>query len=148
MRIILEDVPDELARELFALLAKHQSVQAVQDAQWTETRAEQLLRDLPTNATQIIRHAVAGKGWAAAKQLRGPNGSDSLRGRSGAITKAINRGTAKGRWPTGMPQPVEAQYDPDNPSYQRTTGYVMTEDLVPVFEAALRRIDTDTETDA
>jgi hypothetical protein len=137
---VLEGVSEELARELFALLGRH-GAEAVQDTQWTVTRAAQLLRDLPTTAVQIIRLAAKGDGWVAAEHLRGPDGTESLRGRSGAITKAINRGVSKKRWPAGMPQPVEAQYDPENPSYQRTTGYVMNEDLVPVFLAALKRID-------
>ncbi|MFE7588821.1 hypothetical protein ACFU6K_05430 [Kitasatospora sp. NPDC057512] len=144
MRLVLDGVSEDLARELFALLGRHGAAPVLQDAQWTVTRAAQLLRDLPATAVQIIRLAAEGEGWVASDHLRGPDGSESLRGRSGAITKAVNRGAAKKRWPVGMPLPVEAQYDPENPSYQRTTGYVMNEDLVPVFKAALTRIDRET----
>ncbi len=33
------------------------------------------------------------------------------------------------------------QYDPDNPSYQRTKGYTMPEELLPAFREAFARID-------
>ncbi|MFE1949942.1 hypothetical protein ACFW9D_05670 [Streptomyces sp. NPDC059524] len=142
MRLIIEDVPEDLAREIAALIGKHGSASAATFApEWTVTRAEQLLRDIPSVAAKLIREAVAGNGWAAADKLRGPDGTASLRGRSGAITKAINRGAAAKRWPADMDAPVQAQYDPENPSYQRTTGYVMPEDLVPVFRAAIERVD-------
>ncbi|MFG3369643.1 hypothetical protein ACGF0K_32380 [Streptomyces sp. NPDC048156] len=142
MRIIIEDVPEDLARDIAALIGGHQSEPPVSfTPEWTVTRAEQLLRDLPKVAAQLIREAAAGNGWAPAEKLRGPDGKESLRGRSGAITKAINRGAASQRWPANMPAPVQAQYDPEVPAYQRTTGYVMTEDLVPVFRAAVERVD-------
>ncbi|WP_331756755.1 hypothetical protein [Streptomyces decoyicus] len=141
MRIIIEDVPDDLAREIAALIGHHQDSPPVTfTPEWTVTRAVQLLRDLPAVASQLIREAVAGNGWAPAENLRGPDGKASLRGRSGAITKAVNRGAAAGKWPKEMPVPVQAQYDPENPAYQRTMGYEMPEDLVPVFRAAIDRI--------
>ncbi|MFE6895192.1 hypothetical protein [Streptomyces sp. NPDC057694] len=142
MRIIIEDAPEDLALEIAALIGRHASHESVTlNADWTVPRAEMLLRDLPTTAGRLIREAVLGDGWAAAERLRGADGSGSLRGRSGAITKAITRGTVAGRWPDGMPSPVQAQYDPDVPSYQRTVGYRMADDLVTVFRAAMDRID-------
>lgn len=33
-----------------------------------------------------------------------------------------------------------AQYDPNNPSYQRTTGFTMPEELLPPFKAALDQL--------
>ncbi|MFJ3699474.1 hypothetical protein ACIPW9_36020 [Streptomyces sp. NPDC090052] len=141
MRIIFEDVPDDLARDIAKLVARHDTPPpATFTPEWTVTRAEHLLRDLPAVALQLIREAVLGNGWADADKLRGPDGKASLRGRSGAITKAVNRGAAAGRWPAGVDVPIQAQYDPENPSYQRTTGYVMPDDLVPVFRAAIDRI--------
>ena len=35
---------------------------------------------------------------------------------------------------------ARAQYDPINPSYHRTTGFTMSEALLPVFRAAVRQL--------
>jgi hypothetical protein len=35
---------------------------------------------------------------------------------------------------------VIAQYDPNSPSYQRTTGFTMPEELLPPFRAALEQL--------
>ncbi|MET8538720.1 hypothetical protein ABZV67_45510 [Streptomyces sp. NPDC005065] len=144
MRIIIEDVSEELTREIAALIGRRQDSTKVSiDAEWSVARAELLLRDLPAVAGQLIREAVHGDGWAPAERLRGVDGTASLRGRSGAITKAITRGAVAQHWPSGMPQPLHAQYDPDRPSTQRTIGYRMAAELVPTFRAAVMRVDGD-----
>lgn len=141
MRIIIEDVPDDLARELLALIGRQGTTTVTVTPEWTPTRAEHLLRDLPAIAAQVIREAAAGNGWAPADKLRGPDGTDSLRGRTGAITKAITRGAKANRWPVGMETPVAAQYDPEIPSYQRTIGFIMPEHLLLPFQMAIHNID-------
>ncbi len=139
MKIIIEDVTEELARELVQIAASHGASLTTSSPEWSPTRAEALLRDLPDTALEIIRITVQGKGWGDATQLRGDDGA-SLRGRTGAITKAINRGVRTGRFPEGLPAPVIAQYDPNNPSYQRTTGFVMPEEALSPFTEAVGRL--------
>ena len=144
MRIIIEDVPDDLAKEIAALIGSHQAELPLKFTPvWTAERAELLLRDLPGVAAQLIREAVRGGGWAPAEKFRGPDGKDSLRGRSGAITKAVTRGALAERWPKEMPTPVRAMYDPEVAGYRRTLGYQMDHDLLPAFEAAIERIDSE-----
>ncbi|WP_329299191.1 hypothetical protein OG410_12515 [Streptomyces sp. NBC_00659] len=144
MRIVLEEVPDELARELFALLGQADKLPVAFTPEWTVSRAAALLRDLPTAAIEIIRAAaMADDGWASAEVFRGPDGKASLRGRTGAITKAIQRGATRKDWPADMPVPVQAQYDPNIPAFQRTSGFRMHADCVPVFRAAIERIEAN-----
>lgn len=152
MRITIDNIPDEIAHEiatgLITLLTQRTSVEVINHEaavlsitpEWTPDRAAALLRDLPDSAAGIIRAAARNNGWSDASALRGPDGDASLRGQASAITKAINRGARRGTWPQGMPLPVAAQYDPNNPSYQRTTGYSMPEEIVPAFRTALDQI--------
>ncbi|WP_405672921.1 hypothetical protein [Streptomyces sp. NBC_01530] len=139
MRIVIEDVPDDFARELIQLAADRGLNIAVAPAQWTAARAEALLRDLPDAALEIIRVTVDGKGWGDAERLRGADGS-ALTGRTGAITQAIKRGIKTGRLPDGLATPVIATYDPNASGYQRTSGFTMPEEMLPAFEAAFKRL--------
>ncbi|NLU75522.1 hypothetical protein HCC61_23130 [Streptomyces sp. HNM0575] len=141
MKIVIEDVSEAFARQLVELAATNGLVVAVEpeSLQWTAGRAESLLRDIPDAALEIIRVTVDGNGWGDASNLRGEDGA-SLKGRTGAITKAIKRGVKTGRLPEGLPTPVIASYDPNNPSYQRTAGFTMPEELLPAFRDAFKRI--------
>ena len=69
---------------------------------WTTALAESLLRDLPAFSRRIIRTTVGGHGWGSAELLREDDGS--LRGRSTAIKRAVERGIKDGRFPEGNPQ--------------------------------------------
>jgi hypothetical protein len=139
VRIVFEDVSEDFALTLTELLAAHGHTPVTVEHEWTPARAEALLRDLPERAVQIIRVTVDGDGWGPAGELRGTENA-SLRGRSGAIAQAVKRGIRAGRFPDGLPVPVSAQYDPNNQSYQRTAGYVMAEEHLPAFRAALARL--------
>jgi hypothetical protein len=139
MRIIIEDVPEDLGRELVELAASRGLRIAAPRLEWTPARAETLLRDLPDAALEIIQRTVEGGGWGDASLFRG-NDDASLRGRTGPISKAIKRGVKTGRLPEGLPAPAIAQYDPNNPSYQRTTGFTMPEEVLPAFRAAFERL--------
>lgn len=139
MKIVIEDVTADFARELVELAASRGLNIVPASPEWTPARAESLLRDLPDTAVEIIRLTVQGNGWGDAKEVRGDDGA-SLRGRTGSITQAIKRGVKTGRFPEGLPTPVIAQYDPNNPSYQRTTGFTMPEELLPAFHAAFDRL--------
>jgi hypothetical protein len=139
MRLVIEDVSEEFVRELVTLAATHGLDIGNAGPEWTPARAESMVRDLPDAAREIIRLAVEGNGWCDAALLRGEDGA-SLRGRTGSITQAMKRGVKTGRLPDGLPTPVIAQYDPNNPSYQRTTGFTMPEELLPAFRAAFDQV--------
>jgi hypothetical protein len=154
VRITIDDIPDEIAKDiatgLIALVAQHRPVRLAEHKaavmtltpEWTLERAIAFIRDIPAMAERIVRSAAANNGWADASSLRGPSGDDSLRGQTTAITKALRRGARKNIWPEQMPIPVSAIYDPNNPSYQRTSGFVMPAELVPIFQAAIRELDS------
>ncbi|MEV6048386.1 hypothetical protein [Streptomyces xanthochromogenes] len=141
MKIVIEDVPQDFAVQLVQLAATHGLAVTVQSepVQWTAGRAESLLRDIPDTALEIIRVTVVGNGWGDASKIRGDDGL-SLKGRTGPITKAIKRGVKTGRLPEGLPTPVIATYDPNNPSYQRTAGFTMPEEFLPAFREAFERL--------
>lgn len=139
MNIVIEGATEEFAREIVELAAGRGLGVAAVGPRWTPARAESLLRDLPTAALEIVRAAVDGDGWADAGELRGEDGA-SLRGRTGSITQAVKRGVKTGRFPDGLPAPVVAQYDPNNPSFQRTTGFTMPEELLSAFREAFGRL--------
>ncbi|MEV5944561.1 hypothetical protein [Streptomyces sp. NPDC051994] len=153
MRITIDDIPDEIAQEiatgLIALVAQHTPVQLAEHKavvmsltpEWTPDRAAAFMRDIPAMADRIVRLAAANNGWADASELRGPEGEDSLRGQTTAITKAVKRGARKSLWPEGMQVPVSATYDANVQSYQRTSGFSMPAELVPIFQDAIRRLD-------
>lgn len=137
MKIVIEDVPEALARELLKLVTAS-GLAPAEEPEWTPALAASLLRDLPAGAREIIRVTVKGHGWADASSIRG--GEDtSLRRQAGSISRAIKRGVRAGRLPEGLPVPLSAQYDPVHPSYQRTTGFIMPAGLVPAFRTALRQ---------
>jgi hypothetical protein len=139
MRIVFEDVSEELALQLAELLAAHGLQPARTEPSWTAARAEALLRDLPTFARELIRRTVAGNGWCPADELR--HEGETLRGRTGPITQAITRGIKADRFPEGLPVPVSAVYDPDVASYQKTKGFAMPEEHLDAFRAAVEHLD-------
>ncbi|UGT58921.1 hypothetical protein [Nocardia asteroides] len=149
MNIIIEGVTEDFALRILDLAAERGlsicpagahgvTVRPVAPG-WTVGRAESFLRDLPSVALSIVRAAVDGNGWADSADIR--DDGASLRGRTGAISQAIKRGVKAGRLPEDLPAPISPQYDPDNPSYQRTKGYTMPEELLPAFREAFARID-------
>jgi hypothetical protein len=141
--IVFRDVSDELAMRLAELLASKDVVVDIESPRgWTTARAESLLRDLPAFSRRIIRTTVEGDGWGSADVLREDDGS--LRGRSTAIKRAVERGIKDGRFPEGLPVPVIAQYDPEVPGWQRTTGFTMPEEYLPAFREALTHADDQT----
>ncbi len=112
--------------------------------EWTEEGAEVLLRDLGPAARGLVREVTAAGGRIDASRMRGTNGGNSLRGLTGPVKKAIARLAKAEKLPPGLPVPVYADYDPSVRSYQRTRAFVMPAALVPVFAAAIRRIDGST----
>src|SRR5438128_485097 len=73
---------------------------------WTAEEAERLLRHLRAGAYGLLRELVRGNGRVPAHALRGPDRSQSLRGLTGPISKAMNRLTWAGMLREGLPHPV------------------------------------------
>ncbi|MFE6132707.1 hypothetical protein ACFQ6Q_31275 [Streptomyces sp. NPDC056437] len=140
MRIIIEDPDQGFQDKLLALIAEHRdSLTLLTDIEWTPERAATLLRNLPDKAARVIIAAVEGGGYVAAASLREDGGS--MRGHTGPITHALNRGVREGWWPEGMPTPIKASYNPDVAGPQRAAGFLLTEGLLPAFQAAVSQVE-------
>ncbi|WP_392892956.1 hypothetical protein [Streptomyces sp. LN699] len=140
MKITIEGVSEEFEQKLLALLDEHRHELAVTaDTEWTVDRAERYLRSLTAGARRFAEMVVVdGDGYIDADQLRSVLGK--LNGPSNALTRAVPRGVREGWWPEGTRAPVNAVYDPDNPSWHKNIAYEMNRENVPVFRAALARL--------
>ena len=65
----------------------------------------------------------------------------ALKGLTGPIGKALHRLAGNGKLPSGLPKPVETLRDPTVRSWERTGTFVMPRALVPVFQAAAKRVE-------
>lgn len=139
--VIFRDVDPATLAEIARLLGPAQSEILEQHAEWSAESAKRLLRDLRPAAYRLLAELVRHDGRVDAGVFRGDEGDQSLRGLTGPITKAMRRLTQSGRIPAGLPHPVEAEYDPEIRSYQRTKAFVMAEDVLPHFTAALRTVE-------
>ncbi|MFE7940552.1 hypothetical protein ACOZDF_23290 [Streptomyces griseoincarnatus] len=136
MKITIEGASPEFERALLDLLAEHRRELTVAvDTEWNADRAALYLRTLPSSALSFLQEVVKGKGYADAAALRDLFGS--LRGPTIALSRAIPRGVKAGWWPEGIAAPVQAVYDPANPSWQRAIGYSMDKAVLSVFIDAL-----------
>ena len=137
MRIIvtIDQPTGDFQERLLGLLAEHAATVEV-DATWTVWRAEAYYLRLPPRARRIVREAVARGGYVPADALRDDTNT-SLRGHSGAITKALKSGAAAGEWPDGMPLPIVAQ----GPGFGKVVGYRMPDELLDTFRTGITNID-------
>jgi|ERR1035441_1540581 hypothetical protein len=110
-------------------------VQVLDDG-WTVDRATALLQEIPEGARRILREAVEAGGLVDTAGLRGGDW-DTLRGRIGPITKAINRMQRRSQLPEGLPRPVSAKYGAEGSGYRKAEGIEIPADLVPIFAEAL-----------
>lgn len=133
--ITVDEPTGDFQERLLALLAEHAGSIEV-DATWTVPRAESYYLRLPSKARRIVREAVARGGYVSADDLR-DGATTSLRGHSGALTKALNSGAAGGDWPEGMPLPILAQ----GPGFGKVAGYRMPDELLETFRTAITNID-------
>lgn len=133
--VTIDQPTGDFQERLLALLAEH--ADRVQlDATWTVPRAENYYTRLPPRAQRIVREAVARGGYVAADDLRDTPDA-SLRGHSGALTRALSSGSMAGEWPEGMALPILAQ----GPGFGKVVGYRMPEKLLDVFRTAVTNID-------
>ncbi len=103
---------------------------------WTVSRAKAYLAQLAASGRAAIERCVAGGGFADDATLRASIG-DSLKGRTGAMTKAVNKMIRNGQLPPTVARPVVAIYRGGSKGYARSGGFSMPAELVPIFAAAL-----------
>ncbi|MFF8265538.1 hypothetical protein [Streptomyces virginiae] len=150
MRIIIEDIPDDLGSEIalgiLTLVARHAPVAPggdgatmLMESDWTPERAAHLVRDLPARAVDVLRHVVDGSGWAGVEVLRGRDGEEVWKGLNNTLAKAVSRGARRGLWPAGIHFPLTPTAHPDED--RRIRGYAMPTEVVAVFAKALKTVD-------
>ncbi|MGO4455847.1 hypothetical protein AB4039_00685 [Streptomyces sp. M-16] len=153
MRIVIEDVPDQLGGEIalgiVELVARHtpvthgsQGITVHMQCDWTPERAAHLLRDLPLRAIGVVRHVVEGSGWADVETLRGQDGDGLWKGFTTTLTSAVARGARRGLWPSGIRIPLTPTTHPDGD--RRIRGYAMPCEAVTVFARALESTEPTT----
>lgn len=133
--VTIDQPSGDFQAKLLALLAEH-AAEVELDTAWTVPRAENYYTRLPPRAQRIVRESIARGGYVAADDLRDTPDA-SLRGHSGALTRALASGAMAGEWPDGMPLPVLAQ----GPGFGKVAGYRMPDELLDVFRTAVSNID-------
>lgn len=136
MRFVIEGASPGFEEKLLALIAEHAGELTIAaDREWTVERAKNFLRLATPGARVLLHDVLAGGGYRAATDLR-DMGRD-LAGPAIAVTKTLTKGVAEGLWPQGMPAPVTPDYGREKPQNKRVEGYRMSDDLVPIFTAAV-----------
>jgi hypothetical protein len=133
--VTIDQPSGDFQTKLLALLAEH-AAEIEMDTAWTVERAEAYYRSLPARARRIVKEAVIRDGYVPADELRDDENS-SLRGHSAALSRALQRGFMRGRWPENMPAPIEAQ----GPGFGKVVGYRMPDNLVQTFFTAIDRTE-------
>ena len=133
--VTIDQPTGDFQDRLLALLAEHAAAVEI-DTTWTVERAEKYYRSLPARARRIVKEAVIRDGYVPAEELRDDENS-SLRGHSGALSRALERGARRGHWPETMPAPIE----PQGPGFGKVVGYRMPSDFVQAFYTAIRKTE-------
>lgn len=133
--ITIDQPTGDFQDRLLALLSEHAATIEL-DTTWTVERAESYYRSLPARARRIVREAAIRDGYVSAGDLRDDENS-SLRGHSGALSRAVQRGFMRGLWPENMPAPIE----PQGPGFGKVVGYRMPDDLVQTFYTAIKKTE-------
>jgi hypothetical protein len=134
MDIIFRNADQETVDKVIAALGDNVEVTA---STWTQEYASEYIGALRWSTHGLVRQVVHAGGRLDARVLRGADGQGSLRGVTGPLRKAMRRLVAQGKLPPGLPVPVEPDYDNTaGTSWQRTPGFKMPPELVPLFAAA------------
>lgn len=133
--VTIDQPTGDFQDRLLALLAEHAASVQI-DTTWTIERAESYYRSLPARARRIVKEAAVRDGYVSADDLRDDKDS-SLRGHSGALSRAMRRGAMRGQWPENMTPPIEAQ----GPGFGKVVGYRMPDDLVATFFTAIKNTE-------
>jgi hypothetical protein len=130
--VTIDQPTGDFQNRLLALLAEHAATVEI-DTTWTVERAEKYYRSLPARARRIVKEAAIRDGYVPAEELRDDENS-SLRGHSGALSRALSRGAMRGHWPETMPAPIE----PQGPGFGKVVGYRMPDAFVQTFFTAIK----------
>lgn len=133
--VTIDQPSGDFQTRLLALLAEHAANVEI-DTTWTVERAERYYRSLPARARRIVKEVVIRDGYVPADELRDDENS-SLRGHSGALSRALTRGAMRGDWPDTMTAPIE----PQGPGFGKVVGYRMPDDLVQTFFTAVQNTE-------
>ncbi|MGW2843973.1 hypothetical protein [Streptomyces sp. NPDC001274] len=133
--VVIDQPTGDFQDRLLTLLAEHAASVEI-DTTWTIERAERYYRSLPARARRIVKEAAIRDGYVPADELR-DKPDDSLRGHSGALSRALTRGVTRGDWPETMTPPIE----PQGPGFGKVAGYRMPDDLVQTFFTAVKNTE-------
>lgn len=135
VRIIIEDVPEDLGRELVALLAgRREEVTVTTTGDWTPARAKVLVRSLPARTAAVLRLVVEGDGWVDSETLRAGR---LIQGPSTSLTATLKTGAEQGHWPHDIAPPLLHCYNPEKKGYSQLLGYEMPPEILAAFRPVL-----------
>ncbi|MFD8599186.1 hypothetical protein ACFV1L_29695 [Kitasatospora sp. NPDC059646] len=137
---IIDPSPEEL--ELLApFLERHRDCIVVDSApvRWTVETARAYYRQLPPRARDVLRLLAAPghDGVRGADELRAELGASNLRGFTGSFRPILAEGERAGRWPAGLPMPVESIKRGGAVTSFQITNHTDHPDLLDVFKAAV-----------
>lgn len=104
---------------------------------WTVEEATSLLQGLAPKQRAFIETLVVWDGVVPADEVRKSESSESLRGITGPITKAVNRLQKAGIIRGGLPGLVSPVYNPATVGFQKVRAYRLDEATVAAFREAL-----------
>ncbi|MFJ9845881.1 hypothetical protein ACIRYZ_36650 [Kitasatospora sp. NPDC101155] len=139
LQLTIDAATEEDLARAHAFLAHYAGTVTVdQDDTWTPERAERYYLALSPRSQYILEEALGRGGYVAATKLRGEDGTDSLKGWSNGLKRALNRGINEGWWPATMLAPVQGR----GPGFGKVVGYKVPEELYDTFAAAVLPLPT------
>ncbi|MFJ1796818.1 hypothetical protein [Kitasatospora griseola] len=138
---IIDPTPEDLAL-LAPFLARHRDRITVEDSgpvRWTVETARAYYHQLPPRAKDVLRLLAHPEldGVRNADELRTELSAPNLRGFTGSFRPVLAEGERAGRWPAGLPVPVESIRRGGAVITFQITNLVDHPDLLDVFKAAV-----------
>ncbi|MFJ5926495.1 hypothetical protein ACIQF6_28225 [Kitasatospora sp. NPDC092948] len=139
MEIRIIDPTAEDLELLAPFLARHRDAIAVAPPRWTVALARDYYSRLPPRNKQVLRLLAHPDrdGQYSAKDLRAELGTDNLRGSTAFFRRTLTDGERTGRWPAGLPVPVESIRHGGTVVRFQITYHRDHPDLLEVFQAAV-----------
>jgi hypothetical protein len=151
-----EDLDEEVIQKLRAAVdsvlaeASHFTPDPTAVQGWTPAAAAELARRLRVENRPVQAATIA---WAAhhggyaernvVYALGGYKQSRSLSGYTKPVRRIMRDMIAEGILPVDAANPMDPEYDPANPSFQKAQGFRMPADVAAVFVQALPEPDVD-----
>ncbi|MGW4803029.1 hypothetical protein [Kitasatospora sp. NPDC004272] len=135
---IIDPTAEDLAL-LAPFLERHREAITVEPPQWTVASARAYYRRLPSRARQVLRLLAHPDrdGLLSAQDLRDELDTDNLRGSTASFRRILVEGERAGRWPAGLPVPVESIKRGGAVRQFQLTHHRDHEDLLEVFQEAV-----------